>query len=916
MAARDNCVSPEGSCSPGPAPVNGGTVMSYCHLTGNGINFNHGFGPQPGNVIRTETGAASCVGASCPVANCDAPIALTITGITGSGATIGWTAISGATGYALRYRAVGAASWTTINNPSNPYQISGLPSNEEVEVSVQSLCGSNSSDYRYGVLFITGASGGSGGGGSTPCDVPGNLQAIPTANSAQTSWNTVSGASSYNVQWKVSTSSTWSTAVSVSTTNYNVTGLAAGTTYNVRVSATCSGSTSAFATTTFTTTGGGGGGATCNAPTGLATNPSANSAQVTWAAVSGASGYSVQWKTTTAAVWGTAVTTTTPGQSITGLTPSTGYDLRVSTTCGSTASPFASTTFTTSAQGCVPSPNLTTVPSQTTAAVSWNNVSGVSTYRLEWKLASASTWANSVDLTTTSYTINNLTASTPYHLRISSLCTSGVSTPTTSLFTTASPTATCGAPTGFASAAGTNNATTSWSAVQGATYYRIQWKLSTATTWNPLVSTVNPAYNIQNLASGTAYNVRVTTLCPTGISAYTTSTFTTASNTASCGTPTNLSATPATQSANTTWSGVNGANAYQIQWKQASSSTWGTAVNVTTTNHSITGLNPATDYNVRVAAICNGVASAFITTSFTTGAGSSCGAPTTLSAAPAATTAMVNWNNVSGATGYQIQWKLSSSSNWGNLVNVSTNQHNVTGLSESTEYNVRVRTVCNGTSSAFVTGSFTTTGGGGNPTGCDTPTGLATTTLSATAAGLVWSTVSGASSYSIRIKLSSNNNWFMFSGLPSNVVTVQNLTPSSSYNVQVMANCGNNGSSQFGPTLTFTTPAFFTDPGGDNEVLVEDRNDIVKIPTSNQIANASVVPNPFMDAAMLVFDNSTDEIQVQITILNAVGQVVSDRHTTVVGGSADLDAPALQAGVYFVRVRAGSHIQTVRVVKQ
>jgi hypothetical protein len=34
----------EGSCSGAPIPSIGGTIMSYCHLTSTGINFNNGFG--------------------------------------------------------------------------------------------------------------------------------------------------------------------------------------------------------------------------------------------------------------------------------------------------------------------------------------------------------------------------------------------------------------------------------------------------------------------------------------------------------------------------------------------------------------------------------------------------------------------------------------------------------------------------------------------------------------------------------------------------------------------------------------------------------------------------------------------------------------------------------------------------------
>lgn len=45
-----------------PLPNNGGTVMSYCHLVnGVGINFNNGFGPQPGDLIRNEVYNAACL---------------------------------------------------------------------------------------------------------------------------------------------------------------------------------------------------------------------------------------------------------------------------------------------------------------------------------------------------------------------------------------------------------------------------------------------------------------------------------------------------------------------------------------------------------------------------------------------------------------------------------------------------------------------------------------------------------------------------------------------------------------------------------------------------------------------------------------------------------------------------------------
>ncbi|WP_460949508.1 M12 family metallo-peptidase [Spirosoma daeguense] len=56
----DNCAVPEnGPCTAGPAPVNGGTIMSYCYNTSRGVNFANGFGTLPGNQIRNKIASVS-----------------------------------------------------------------------------------------------------------------------------------------------------------------------------------------------------------------------------------------------------------------------------------------------------------------------------------------------------------------------------------------------------------------------------------------------------------------------------------------------------------------------------------------------------------------------------------------------------------------------------------------------------------------------------------------------------------------------------------------------------------------------------------------------------------------------------------------------------------------------------------------
>ena len=64
--AIDGCAgATEGGCPLPGNPAEGGTMMSYCHITNVGINFSLGFGPQPGNVIRNRVNAASNCLTSC-----------------------------------------------------------------------------------------------------------------------------------------------------------------------------------------------------------------------------------------------------------------------------------------------------------------------------------------------------------------------------------------------------------------------------------------------------------------------------------------------------------------------------------------------------------------------------------------------------------------------------------------------------------------------------------------------------------------------------------------------------------------------------------------------------------------------------------------------------------------------------------
>ncbi|GAB3531739.1 hypothetical protein GCM10027443_14520 [Pontibacter brevis] len=87
------------------------------------------------------------------------------------------------------------------------------------------------------------------------CAVPGSLSAANiSATSATLSWGAVSGAGSYNVRFRATGTSTWTTG-STKGTSTSASGLTANTKYEFQVSTVCSGSSSAYsASATFTTT--------------------------------------------------------------------------------------------------------------------------------------------------------------------------------------------------------------------------------------------------------------------------------------------------------------------------------------------------------------------------------------------------------------------------------------------------------------------------------------------------------------------------------------------------------------------------------------------------------------------------------------------------------------------------------------
>ncbi|MGI8893374.1 MAG: fibronectin type III domain-containing protein [Bacteroidia bacterium] len=208
-----------------------------------------------------------------------------------------------------------------------------------------------------------------------------------------------------------------------------------------------------------------------------------------------------------------------------------------------------------------------------------------------------------------------------------------------------------------------------------------------------------------------------------------------------CDTPTNISVSNITStSAQLSWIGA-GANSYNLRIRETGTSTWtpgtssGAVINAT-------GLTAATQYDFEVQSECTGLSRAWSGVDNLTTTGGTCNTPTGLTATNITTTsAQLNWNPT-GATSYNIQYRVNGTSTWTPTTSSATSV-SINSLASGTQYDFQVQSNCNGTLSSWSSvANFTTTTA--TPI-CNTPTGLTATNITTTSAQLNWNST-GASS--------------------------------------------------------------------------------------------------------------------------------------------------------------------------
>jgi fibronectin type 3 domain-containing protein len=360
-------------------------------------------------------------------------------------------------------------------------------------------------------------------------------------------------------------------------------------------------------------------------PTGVAAEAwSSGSVYVTWDYALGATGYRVYRADSPYGYYSEIDTTYGVSYTDTGLSPNTTYYYKVSAwndygaSSQSSSYGYATTQDPDDGKGdesykpAVPTGVTAQAHSPTSISVSWNYVSGASSYRV-YRSNSSNGYYSQLDTAyNTSYTDTGLSPNTTYYYKVSAWNDYGESSQSLNYgsATTQPPEEGKGeapaAPTGVtATAQSSNSISVSWAYVSGADSYRVYRANSPYEYYSPHDTAYNTSYTDTGLSSNTTYYYKVSAYnnsAGEGEQSYSISA-TTAIDTLA--TPTNVTATA--QSSNSiyvSWSQVSGASGYHV-YRADSSGIYSTLPDIFGISFTNTGLLPGTTYSYRVSAYNN-----------------------------------------------------------------------------------------------------------------------------------------------------------------------------------------------------------------------------------------------------------------------------------------------------------------------
>ncbi|MDR2087693.1 MAG: fibronectin type III domain-containing protein [Dysgonamonadaceae bacterium] len=288
------------------------------------------------------------------------------------------------------------------------------------------------------------------------------------------------------------------------------------------------------------------------------------------------------------------------------------------------------------------------------------------------------------------------------------------------------------------------------------------------------------------LEEATTYEVGITTSCAPGDTAKVTIVSFTTLTTIPCAQVTDIEATATTGSITLTW--VSEAPQFKVRFREAGAETWTAERSIEgATTTTFIGLTHNTTYEYAIQTICSSAEGDFsdytvvatIKTEEIT-----CFQPTNIVADPLGyRSATLNWEGE--ATNYELSW-AKSSEDW-TVVIVNAKSYDLSNLTPQTSYKAQVRSICaEGDTSVYSpVYNFTTAA---VPV-CPIPTNLTAASITAHSAVLSWTANAANTSWDVRYRNSTVQDWTDTLALPNPSCELTGLVENTTYLWRVKAHC-------------------------------------------------------------------------------------------------------------------------------
>jgi len=421
------------------------------------------------------------------------------------------------------------------------------------------------------------------------------------------------------------------------------------------------------------------------------------SLRVTWAALSGASGYQVYRSTGTSTYYSLVATVTTPLYNNTYLATNTRYNykIRAYRTVGTTRIYGAYS----SVVSGVPIPSVPTnllvkSTGYNSLLISWSAVSGAYGYEVSTSLSEGGSYTILPLTTKTSVTLTNQSTNVPLYVKVRTYRTVGYtkiySLSSAAVYGTPIPST----PTLTVVSNDYQSLRISWPAIAGASGYDL-YRYDTDSSSYELLENLNALTFVDDeLTTGVTYSYKVV--------AYRMVDTTKVESLASAvvsGKPipvlvTNFKVSmPGITFLNFSWSAVNGATGYEISRSTTTTGTYALVGTVEGSNiYTNTGLtfNRTYYYKIRAYRTVNSVKVYGSTSAYISG--KTVPSTSTMTVInPSSTTNNLSWSAISGVSGYEVFYSKGTSTTYYLLKSTVSTTFVHTGLSRNTQYNYKVR---------------------------------------------------------------------------------------------------------------------------------------------------------------------------------------------------------------------------------